>query len=85
MNPMTEAVELRCRAETFRSLAISYDLHCRQINSAVAQAAYEQVLAAVMEAEHALLATADMLDDQLALPFSLRDVRAVDVLSVERW
>lgn len=82
---MTEAVELRCRAETFRSLAISYDLHCRQMNSAVAQAAYEQVLAAVMEAEHALMATADMLDDQLALPFSLRDVRAVDVAPVERW
>ena len=71
----SEATELRVRAETFRSLAISYDLHCRQINSAVAQAAYEQVLAAVMEAEHALLATADMLDDQLALPL----VRAVPV------
>ena len=71
----SEATELRVRAETFRSLAISYDLHCRQMNSAVAQAAYEQVLAAVMEAEHALLATADMLDDQLALPL----VRAVPV------
>ena len=69
-----EATELRVRAETFRSLAVTYDLHCRAVNSPVAQAAYEQVLAALMEAEHALMSGADMLDDQLALPLAVQPV-----------
>ena len=68
---MTEAVELRTRAETFRSLAISYELHVRSLNSPIAQAAYEQVLAAVMEAEEALMSSAGMLDEQLTLPHVL--------------
>ena len=80
---MTEAVELRTRAETFHSLAISYDIHCSQENSPIAQRAYERVLAAVMEAEEALTTAAEALDEQLPLPFSLRDVRAVE--PVERW
>lgn len=50
-----------------------------------AQAAYEQVLAAVMEAEEALMSSAAMLDEQLPLPFSLRDVRAVPIsLGIDR-
>lgn len=80
-----EAVELKTRAETFRSLAMSYELHVRSLNSPVAQAAYEQVLAAVMEAEEALMSSAAMLDEQLPLPFSLRDVRAVPIsLGIDR-
>ena len=68
---MREAIELRTRAEAFRSLAISYELHVRSLNSPIAQAAYEQVLAAVMEAEEALMSSAGMLDEQLTLPHVL--------------
>jgi hypothetical protein len=83
----SEAIELRTRAETFRSLAISYEMHVRAMNSPVAQAAYEQVLAAVMEAENALMATADMLDEQLALPFErmVVPVPIVDMAAVESF
>jgi hypothetical protein len=68
---VSEAIELRTRAETFRSLAISYELHVRSLNSPIAQAAYEQVLAAVMEAEEALMSSAGMLDEKLTLPHVL--------------
>jgi len=63
-----EPTELRVRAEVFQSLSAAYERRIRRVNSPVAQEAYERVLAAVMEAETALMSAADALDEQLPLP-----------------
>jgi len=78
-----EATELRCRAENLHLFAGSYDLHAANpMNSPIASAAYEKASAALSDAYLALTAAADLLDEQLPLPFSLRDVRAVEVRAI---
>ena len=75
---MTESLYLRARAENLHLFACRYELHATNpTNSPTAGAAYEKAAAALTDAYLALIGAADELDDQLLLPFSRMDVRAV--------